>query len=118
MDSLSRFINTSNKSLSNSQLEIYSDGLRTERFGNPRSSMSAPDLTPEEEEDFNPLAISIRPAFTNIFSSGKTLAQRSGGAWFDPRPSQTKEMVLAADPPGVWHYGFSAKSGRPGARIM
>ncbi|GFS05526.1 hypothetical protein ElyMa_001202200 [Elysia marginata] len=26
--------------------------------------------------------------------SGKTLAQRSGGAWFDPRPSQTKGFKI------------------------
>ncbi|GFS01223.1 hypothetical protein ElyMa_001091300 [Elysia marginata] len=49
------------------------------------------------------------------------LAQRSGGAWFDPRPSQTKDFkigILAADPSSAWHYGFSAKSGGPGVRIM
>ncbi|GFR79331.1 hypothetical protein ElyMa_004017500 [Elysia marginata] len=31
---------------------------------------------------------------------------------------RTLKLVLAADPPSVWHYGFSAKSGRPGVRIM
>ncbi|GFS13130.1 hypothetical protein ElyMa_001389100 [Elysia marginata] len=31
---------------------------------------------------------------------------------------RTFNMVLAADPPSVWHYGRSAKSGRPGVRIM
>ncbi|GFS13133.1 hypothetical protein ElyMa_001389200 [Elysia marginata] len=45
MDSLSRFINISHKSLSTLSL-TYSDRLKTERLGNPRSSMSAPDLTP------------------------------------------------------------------------
>ncbi|GFS17044.1 hypothetical protein ElyMa_004971400 [Elysia marginata] len=27
-----------------------------------------------------------------LWPSGKTLAQRSGGAWFDSRPSQTKDF--------------------------
>ncbi|GFR82512.1 hypothetical protein ElyMa_000629100 [Elysia marginata] len=31
---------------------------------------------------------------------------------------RTLKVVSAADPPSVWHYGFSAKSGRPGVRIM
>ncbi|GFS21812.1 ATP-binding cassette sub-family C ABCC/MRP-like protein [Elysia marginata] len=31
---------------------------------------------------------------------------------------RTLKLVLAADPPSVWHYGFSAKSGRPGVRMM
>ncbi|GFS20468.1 hypothetical protein ElyMa_005057400 [Elysia marginata] len=31
---------------------------------------------------------------------------------------KTLRLVLAADPPSVWHYGFSAKSGRPGVRIL
>ncbi|GFR92332.1 hypothetical protein ElyMa_000865600 [Elysia marginata] len=31
---------------------------------------------------------------------------------------RTLKSVLAADPPSVWHYGFSAKSGWPGVRIM
>ncbi|GFS08610.1 hypothetical protein ElyMa_003018000 [Elysia marginata] len=50
----------------------------------------------------------------------KTLAQRSGGTGSIPgrvKP-KTLKLVLVADPPGVWHYGFSAKSGRPGVRIM
>ncbi|GFS16371.1 hypothetical protein ElyMa_003212400 [Elysia marginata] len=29
-----------------------------------------------------------------LWPSGKTLAQRSGGAWFDPRPSQTKDFKI------------------------
>ncbi|GFR62798.1 Kunitz-type serine protease inhibitor [Elysia marginata] len=46
----------------------------------------------------------------------KTLAQRSGGTGsihgrVKPR---TLKLVLVADPSGVWHYGFSAKSGRLG----
>ncbi|GFS18224.1 hypothetical protein ElyMa_003258600 [Elysia marginata] len=51
----------------------------------------------------------------------KTLAaQRSGGTGSIPgrvKP-RTLKLVLVADPPGVWRYGFSAKSGRPGVRIM
>ncbi|GFR57493.1 hypothetical protein ElyMa_003458300 [Elysia marginata] len=50
----------------------------------------------------------------------KTLAQRSGGTGSNPgrvKP-RTLKLVLEADPPGVWRYGFSAKSGRPGVRIM
>ncbi|GFR98557.1 hypothetical protein ElyMa_004505000 [Elysia marginata] len=50
----------------------------------------------------------------------KTLAQRSGGTGSIPgrvKP-RTLKLVLVADPPGVWHYGFSAKSGRLGVRIM
>ncbi|GFS11111.1 hypothetical protein ElyMa_001339100 [Elysia marginata] len=31
---------------------------------------------------------------------------------------RTLNLVLAADPPSVWHYGFSVKSGRPGVTIM
>ncbi|GFR91108.1 hypothetical protein ElyMa_002584900 [Elysia marginata] len=31
---------------------------------------------------------------------------------------KTLKLVLADDPPGVWHYGFSVKFGRPGVRIM
>ncbi|GFS08689.1 hypothetical protein ElyMa_001281000 [Elysia marginata] len=31
---------------------------------------------------------------------------------------RTLILVLAADLPSVWHYGFSAKTGRPGVRIM
>ncbi|GFS16274.1 hypothetical protein ElyMa_003209900 [Elysia marginata] len=31
---------------------------------------------------------------------------------------RTLKLVLAGDPPIVWHYGFSAKSGRPRVRIM
>ncbi|GFS20179.1 hypothetical protein ElyMa_003306800 [Elysia marginata] len=31
---------------------------------------------------------------------------------------RTLKLVLAADPPGVWHYGLSAKSDRPRDRIM
>ncbi|GFS26323.1 hypothetical protein ElyMa_007050600 [Elysia marginata] len=31
---------------------------------------------------------------------------------------RTLKLVLAADPPCIWHNGFSAKSGRPGVRIM
>ncbi|GFR91399.1 hypothetical protein ElyMa_006174800 [Elysia marginata] len=31
---------------------------------------------------------------------------------------KTLKLVLAADPPSVWHYGFSAKCGLPGVRIM
>ncbi|GFR82612.1 hypothetical protein ElyMa_000631100 [Elysia marginata] len=50
----------------------------------------------------------------------KTLAQRSGGTGSIPgrvKP-KTLKLVLVADPPGVWHYGFSVKSGPPGVRIM
>ncbi|GFS21127.1 hypothetical protein ElyMa_005074400 [Elysia marginata] len=50
----------------------------------------------------------------------KTLAQRSGGSGSIPgrvKP-RTLKLALAADPPCVWHYGFSAKSGRPGVSIM
>ncbi|GFR90893.1 hypothetical protein ElyMa_006161800 [Elysia marginata] len=56
----------------------------------------------------------------SLSPSGKTLAQRSGGAWFDPgrvKPKNLK-LVLAADSPSVWYYGFSAKSGRPRVRII
>ncbi|GFR73658.1 hypothetical protein ElyMa_002142800 [Elysia marginata] len=31
---------------------------------------------------------------------------------------RTLKLVLAADPPSVWHYEFRIKSGRPGVRIM
>ncbi|GFR75118.1 hypothetical protein ElyMa_005770100 [Elysia marginata] len=50
----------------------------------------------------------------------KTLAQKSGGTGLISvrvKP-KTLKLVLVADPPDVWHYGFSAKSGRPGIRIM
>ncbi|GFS24004.1 hypothetical protein ElyMa_005147000 [Elysia marginata] len=50
----------------------------------------------------------------------KTLTQRSGGTSSIPvrvKPRSLK-FGLAADPPSVWHCGFSAKSGRPGVRIM
>ncbi|GFR86183.1 hypothetical protein ElyMa_006046600 [Elysia marginata] len=30
---------------------------------------------------------------------------------------RTLKLVLVADPPSVWHYGYSAKSGRPGVWI-
>ncbi|GFS27847.1 hypothetical protein ElyMa_005310200 [Elysia marginata] len=55
-----------------------------------------------------------------LWPSGKVLAQRSGGAWFDPQPSQTKDFKLGISsyPPSVRHYGFSVKSGRPSVRIM
>ncbi|GFS23356.1 hypothetical protein ElyMa_001637800 [Elysia marginata] len=49
-----------------------------------------------------------------------TLAQISGGTGSFPgrvKP-KTLKLVLVADAPGVWHYGFSAKSGRPGVKIM
>ncbi|GFS17707.1 replicase polyprotein 1a [Elysia marginata] len=49
----------------------------------------------------------------------KTVAQRSGGTGSIPgrvKP-RTLKLVLVADKPGVWHYGFSCKSGRPSARI-
>ncbi|GFS00001.1 hypothetical protein ElyMa_006387600 [Elysia marginata] len=50
----------------------------------------------------------------------KTLAQRSGGTGSTPGrvTPRTLKLVLVADPPGVWHYGFGAKSCRPGVRIM
>ncbi|GFR89580.1 hypothetical protein ElyMa_006128000 [Elysia marginata] len=55
-----------------------------------------------------------------LWPSGKTLAQRSGGAGSIPGRvrQRTLKLVLAADPSSVWHYGFSAKSGPPGVRIM
>ncbi|GFS02574.1 hypothetical protein ElyMa_006448000 [Elysia marginata] len=55
-----------------------------------------------------------------LWPNGKTLAQRSGGVGSIPGrvKLRTSKLVLVADPPGVWHYGFSAKSGRPGVRIM
>ncbi|GFS14992.1 hypothetical protein ElyMa_003175600 [Elysia marginata] len=31
---------------------------------------------------------------------------------------RTLKLVLAADPPSIWYHGFSAKSSRPGVRIM
>ncbi|GFR92470.1 hypothetical protein ElyMa_002619100 [Elysia marginata] len=31
---------------------------------------------------------------------------------------RTLKLVLAADMPSVWHYGFSAKSGQPGVMII
>ncbi|GFR88796.1 hypothetical protein ElyMa_000778400 [Elysia marginata] len=31
---------------------------------------------------------------------------------------RTLKLVSAADPPSVWHDGFSSKSGRPGVRII
>ncbi|GFR82044.1 hypothetical protein ElyMa_002355900 [Elysia marginata] len=52
--------------------------------------------------------------------SDKTLPQRSEGVGSIPgrvKP-RTLKLVLAADPPSVWHYGFSAKSSRHGVRIM
>ncbi|GFS25182.1 hypothetical protein ElyMa_005177200 [Elysia marginata] len=55
-----------------------------------------------------------------LWPIGKTLAQRSGVVGSIPgrvKP-RTLKLVLAADPPSVWHYGFSATSGRPGVRIM
>ncbi|GFR66677.1 mitogen-activated protein kinase kinase kinase kinase [Elysia marginata] len=55
-----------------------------------------------------------------LWPSGKDTRSELGRYGFDPRPSQTKDskLVLVADPPGVWHYGFSAKSGRPSIMIM
>ncbi|GFR95798.1 hypothetical protein ElyMa_000952800 [Elysia marginata] len=50
-----------------------------------------------------------------LWPSGKTLVQRPGGAGSIPdrvKP-RTLKLVLAADPPNVWLYGLSAKSGRP-----
>ncbi|GFS15344.1 multidrug resistance-associated protein 1 [Elysia marginata] len=50
----------------------------------------------------------------------KTLAQRPGGKGSIPgrfKP-KTLKLVLVADPPGVWHYGFSARSGWPDVRII
>ncbi|GFR85306.1 hypothetical protein ElyMa_006024800 [Elysia marginata] len=63
---------------------------------------------------------SLSLTFTGSVASGKTLAQRSGGAWFDPRrvKLRTLKLVLAAGPPSVWHYGFSVKSGWPGVKII
>ncbi|GFR78093.1 hypothetical protein ElyMa_002253000 [Elysia marginata] len=55
-----------------------------------------------------------------LWPSGETLAQISGGAGSIPgrvKP-RTLKLVLSADPPSVWRYGFSAESGRPGIRIM
>ncbi|GFS12491.1 hypothetical protein ElyMa_001371900 [Elysia marginata] len=50
----------------------------------------------------------------------KKLAQRCGGTVSIPGQVKPKtlKLVLVVDPPGVWHYGFSAKSGRSGVRIM
>ncbi|GFR97982.1 hypothetical protein ElyMa_006338200 [Elysia marginata] len=31
---------------------------------------------------------------------------------------KTLKLVVAADPPSVWRYGFTVKSGRSGVRIM
>ncbi|GFS09185.1 hypothetical protein ElyMa_004776400 [Elysia marginata] len=50
----------------------------------------------------------------------KTLAERQGETSSIPgrvKP-RTLKFVLVADPPGAWHYGFSAKSGRHSVRIM
>ncbi|GFR69585.1 hypothetical protein ElyMa_005635600 [Elysia marginata] len=51
----------------------------------------------------------------------RSSAQRSGGTGSIPgrvKP-KTLKLVLVADPPGVWHYGFSAKpAGRPGVRTI
>ncbi|GFR61546.1 hypothetical protein ElyMa_000106400 [Elysia marginata] len=55
-----------------------------------------------------------------LWPSGKTTAQRSGSAGSIPgrvKP-RTLKLVLAADPPSVWQYGFSAKFDRPGVKIM
>ncbi|GFS12255.1 hypothetical protein ElyMa_003106400 [Elysia marginata] len=55
-----------------------------------------------------------------LWLRGKTRAQRLGGAGSIPgriKPS-TLKLVLAADPPSVWHYRFCVKFGRPGVRIM
>ncbi|GFS03358.1 hypothetical protein ElyMa_002885200 [Elysia marginata] len=40
------------------------------------------------------------------------------GSFPDRVKPRTLTLVLAADPPSVWHYGFSVKSGQPGVRIM
>ncbi|GFR85193.1 hypothetical protein ElyMa_004167600 [Elysia marginata] len=57
-----------------------------------------------------------------LWPCGKDTRSELGRYGFDPRPSHTKDLkigtVLVADPPGVWHYGFSAKSSRPGVRLM
>ncbi|GFR61792.1 hypothetical protein ElyMa_001855600 [Elysia marginata] len=59
---------------------------------------------------------------TSMEPSGKDTRSEIGRYGFDPRPSQTKDfrigILLVADPSSVWHYGFGAKSGRPGVRIM
>ncbi|GFR84061.1 hypothetical protein ElyMa_004141400 [Elysia marginata] len=39
-----------------------------------------------------------------------------GSILLDRVKPRTLKLVLAADPPSVWHYGFSVKSGRPGVR--
>ncbi|GFR65425.1 hypothetical protein ElyMa_000203400 [Elysia marginata] len=53
-----------------------------------------------------------------LWPSGKTLAQRLGGVGSIPGRVKPKalKLILAADPPSVWHYGFSAESGRPGCQ--
>ncbi|GFR59196.1 hypothetical protein ElyMa_000050100 [Elysia marginata] len=46
-----------------------------------------------------------------LWPSGKTLAQRSGSVGSIPCrvEPRTKKLVLAADPPDVWHYVWSAR---------
>ncbi|GFR96960.1 hypothetical protein ElyMa_004465300 [Elysia marginata] len=76
--------------------------------------------------DQRPLPLPVRyEIIPALWPGGKTLAQRSGGVGSIPgrvKP-RTLKLVLAADPPSVWHYcygfcyGFSANSGRPSVRI-
>ncbi|GFS13626.1 orexin receptor type 1 [Elysia marginata] len=63
-----------------------------------------------------------KPSPPALWPSGKDTRSEIGRYGFDPGPSQTKDfkigITVVADLPRVWHYGFSATSGRPGVRIM
>ncbi|GFS21622.1 hypothetical protein ElyMa_006929200 [Elysia marginata] len=78
------------------------------------------DYEEEEHEDKNDENDSHEMSHRHCGLAVKTLAQRSGGTGSFPGRVKTRtlKLVLVADPPGFWHYGFSAKSGRPGVRIM
>ncbi|GFR67248.1 hypothetical protein ElyMa_000248200 [Elysia marginata] len=55
-----------------------------------------------------------------LWSSGKTRHSLRDREVHGSIPGRVKPrtLKLAADPPIDWHYAFSAKSGRPGVRIM
>ncbi|GFS07461.1 hypothetical protein ElyMa_006570400 [Elysia marginata] len=85
----------------------------------------------EKEDDYLPLLCSyyglsaffdkggsaLQASSPALWPSDKTLAQRSGGVGSFPSrvKPKTLKMVLVADRPCVWYYGFTAK---PGVRIM
>ncbi|GFR88596.1 hypothetical protein ElyMa_000774100 [Elysia marginata] len=50
-----------------------------------------------------------------LWPSNETLAQRSGGAWFNPRPSQTKDFKIGIN--RALGYGVATTSARIGGML-